>query len=95
VYVPASEAVHAEASSSGASTRTFFRRYHRNRLRFVVRHVARERGFFAWAASELAWLAALRDRNQLGALAAAYLEVPRFVLERVREQRAQHGPVVS
>jgi GT2 family glycosyltransferase len=83
VYVPASEAVHAEASTSG-SARTFYRRYHRSRMRFVVRNLLRERGAAAWLRSELAWLLRLRDRAQVAALLRAYARVPALVLEKRR-----------
>jgi GT2 family glycosyltransferase len=86
VYVPASEAVHAEASTSH-SARTFYRRYHRSRLRFVVRNLVPERGVAAWLRSELAWLLRLRDRAQVGALLRAYGRVPALVLEKRRVGR--------
>jgi GT2 family glycosyltransferase len=85
VYVPAAEAVHAEASTS-PSPRVFYRRYHASRLRFVVRQLARERGAVAWLRSEAAWLLRLRDRDQLGALVRAYARVPLLLL---RQRRAR------
>jgi GT2 family glycosyltransferase len=83
VYVPTSEAVHAEASTS-PSPRAFYGRYHRSRLRFVVLHLVREHGAAAWLRSELLWLARLRDRDQLGPLLRAYARVPGLLLEQRR-----------
>jgi GT2 family glycosyltransferase len=83
VYVPASEAVHEEASTS-SSVRTFYRRYHGSRMRFVVRSLVPELGVAAWLRSELAWLLQLRDRAQLAALLRAYARVPALVLEKRR-----------
>ncbi len=39
VYVAASEARHLESSTSGAGSPLFLARYHRSRMRFVVRHL--------------------------------------------------------
>ncbi len=85
VYVPGAEAIHVEASTSG-SARTFYRRYHSSRLRFVVRHLVRERGAAAWLRSELGWLLRMQDRSQLGALMAAYARVPALVVEARRSR---------
>jgi GT2 family glycosyltransferase len=87
VYVPSSEAVHAEASTSGAGSRVFLRRYHRSRLRFVVRQLAGRRGAAGWMRAELAWLVGLRRWEEIRPVLGAYLRVPVLLAELVRERR--------
>ncbi len=79
VYVPGSEACHAEASASCGTD--MLRRYHRNRLRFVVRQLLRERGAWAWLRAEAKWLGGRRRWREIAPVLAAYAALPRFVLE--------------
>ncbi len=88
VYVPDSVALHREASSSGRGSRLFLERYHRNRLRFVVRHLAARGARARWARAELGWLLGRRHWHELTPVLRAYREVPRFVGELRAEQSA-------
>jgi len=90
VYVPDSEAVHAEASCS--SPREFLRRYHRSRLRFVVRRIWPETGFARWLRAELGWLLKLRRAADLVPVLAAYARVPGLVREAALERRSSSSP---
>ncbi len=89
-YVPDSVAVHAEASSSGRGSRLFLRRYHRNRLRFAVRHLWRPGHRAAWLAAELSWLGRLRRWDEVAPVLGAYRCVPEF-----RRQRGQRPSVTG
>ncbi|MFN2427889.1 MAG: glycosyltransferase [Candidatus Binatia bacterium] len=89
VYVPDSQARHVEASCSGAMSRLFLRRYHRSRLRFVVRHHAREVGLLRWIAAEAAWLLRQRCWRDAAPALAAYASVPRFWSERMAERAGE------
>lgn len=85
LYVPDSEAVHAEASCS--SPRQFLRRYHGSRIRFVVRRLWPELGVRRWLRAEARWLASLRRGSDLVPVLAAYAQVPRLLAELLRERR--------
>lgn len=90
VYVPSSGAIHAEASTSGAGSRLFLQRYHRSRLRFVVRHLAVGRSAAgAWLRAELAWLAGRRRWGEVAPVLGAYARIPHLVTELVRERRRE------
>lgn len=90
VYVPGSEAVHAGATCSSPSE--FLGRYHQSRIRFVVRRLWSEAGFFRWARAEAAWLIRLRSSAQLRPVLAAYLHLPSLMaeafLDRARSARS-------
>lgn len=81
VYVPDSEAVHGEASCS--SPDVFLARYHRSRLRFVVRRLWPEAGLLRWLRAEAAWLRNLRGASQWKPVLRAYLRVPALLVERL------------
>jgi GT2 family glycosyltransferase len=90
VYVPDSEAVHAEASCS--TPREFLRRYHRSRLRFVVRRMWPQAGFLRWLRAEAAWLLTLRRAADLAPVLAAYARVPGLLREAALERRRPARP---
>lgn len=85
VYVPGCEAVHTEASCSTPAV--FLARYHRSRLRFVVRRMWREKGLGRWLVAEAAWLGSLQSLEQLRPVLAAYARVPRLLVELAAEAR--------
>lgn len=70
---------------SGRGSRIFLRRYHRSRLRFVVRVHARDVGALRWLIAEARWLFARRHRDEIAPVLAAYACMPRFVVEKLRE----------
>lgn len=83
VYVPECRAVHVEASTSGAGSRTFLDHYHRSRLRFVVHAHLGDVGAWRWLRAEAGWLLGLRRWHEIAPVLRAYAEVPRFVGERI------------
>ncbi|MFN2403181.1 MAG: glycosyltransferase family 2 protein [Candidatus Binatia bacterium] len=87
VLAPDSIAVHAEASTSGAGSRLYLRRYHRNRLRFVVRCLLGEAGPRRWLGAELSWLLTLQRWRDLAPVLAAYARAPLFAAEMLLERR--------
>lgn len=87
VYVPGCEAVHAEASSSGAGSALFLRRYHRSRLRYVVRTLWPRSGVLAWLRAEAAWIRTLRRPAHAAPVLAAYAGIPRLLAEMALEER--------
>lgn len=91
VVAARSQARHVEASTSGRGSTTYLRRYHRSRLRFVVRRQAREVGWASWLGHEVAWLVRLRAWRQVEPVLGAYARVPGFVLEVVRERLVAPG----
>jgi len=86
LYVPDSEARHVEASCSGSLSRTFLTRYHRNRLRFVMRHQLGDVGALGWLRAEAAWLLGLRRWGEIAPVLAAYARTPLFLSERLAER---------
>lgn len=94
VYVPHSEARHREASCSVAGSRVFLRRYHRSRMRFVVRHLLGGAVATAtWIVAEASWLLRLRRWCEIAPVLAAYARVPMWIAELARERaRAALGP---
>lgn len=72
VYVAASEAVHDEAASSGGSRAAYLGAYHRNRLRFVARHLIGRGRTLAWLRAEVSWLGGLRTKEEVAPVLAAY-----------------------
>lgn len=89
VYVPDCEARHVEASTSGTLSRIFLLRYHRSRLRFVMRRLRGEAGTAAWLRSEATWLVGLRRWSEIAPVLAAYAKVPLFLAELVAERMAK------
>ena len=85
-YVAASEARHVEASTSRRGSALFLRRYHRSRMRFVVMSLVHDVRATRWLAAEVAWLAGLRRWSDVAPVLAAYLQLPRLVLERMRRK---------
>jgi GT2 family glycosyltransferase len=83
VYVPHCEAVHLEAASSVTGSALFLRRYHRSRLRFVVRVLLRRGKALRWMAAEANWLLRLRSWRDIAPVLAAYVRVPWFFVERL------------
>jgi len=98
VYVAASEARHLEASTCGAGSPIFLARYHRSRMRFVVRHLLTGRASLRWVVAELSWLAGLRRWSEAAPAVRAYASIPSLVLERMREgalaRRTASAPAV-
>lgn len=80
----ACRAVHQEASTSGAGSREYLRRYHRSRMRFVVRGLWPTQGFASWARAEAAWLLGLRRWHDVAPVLAAYARIPWLLAERMR-----------
>lgn len=73
LIVPAARVIHDESQTQGAWSRRFLVRYHRHRLRFIVRNF-RGRGLGRALKAEAAWLARHRPYDQLGPLALAYAQ---------------------
>jgi GT2 family glycosyltransferase len=72
VYVPESEAIHAESSTLGRGSAAQLSVYHRNRMRFVARHLSRPGVRGRTFSSEMRWLFGARGIYQVRALAKAY-----------------------
>ncbi len=72
VYVPESEASHDESSTLGRGSNAQLTAYHRNRMRFVARHLLRGDARRSAVAFELRWLLKGPGRRQVGPLARAY-----------------------
>ena len=86
VYVPGSEARHLEACCSGAGSRTFLARYHRSRMRFVVRHLLPRGGALRWLRAEAAWLPGLRRWAEIAPVLGAYARTPLLFAELAAER---------
>ena len=72
VYEPAAVVYHHGMRTSTPFSQRYFFRYHRNRLRFLLRNRARQE----WPrilVAELRWLASFQHGRQYGALALAYV----------------------
>jgi len=90
LYVPSSEAVHFEASSSRRGSALFLRRYHRSRMRFAIRHLLRSGSIGAALRAELAWLAKQRSFTDIAPAFRAYCAVPgEFVRQRWSRRAAR------
>ncbi len=91
VYEPASVAVHREASASGGvQARRYLGLYHRNRIRFVVKHLMTRGNRMNLLASELRWLFRRKTAAHALALAAAYARIPLYLVEsRLRRQKGR------
>jgi len=74
-YVPESEAIHHEASSTGRGSRRFLRMYHRNRLRFAARHLLGHRRSGKFVRAEWNWLKRQRRVSDVLPAARAYAEL--------------------
>lgn len=88
------EAVHLEAASSGGHSRLFLERYHRSRMRYIVRRMWPSLGVWRWLGAEVRWLMTLRRWEEIAPVLLGYLRVPSLVAERVRERdrpRAHSG----
>lgn len=92
VYVPESEARHLEASSCGRGSRTFLRRYHRSRMRFVLRHLFVRGGRLRWLRAEAAWLLRLRSFAQIAPVLGAYARIPFIVAGLLCGRRSGSRP---
>ncbi len=90
VYEPAASGIHLEATTMGRGTDTFLRVYHRNRIRFVARHLLVRGRWRKAVATELAWLAAGGGRKCKRILTAAYAGLPRELWAAKRE-RSRRG----
>jgi len=79
---------HLEATVAGRDTPRYHFLYHRNRLRFVMKHYTRHAMRTMFLPAEHTWLRsslpALTRRSVRHAYAAALLELPRWLLERRR-----------
>lgn len=79
---------HFEAVVMGRDTRGYHFAYHRNRLRFVMKHYTRHAIRTAFVPTERLWwrsaLSASARRGVRHAYAAALLEAPRWILQRRR-----------
>jgi O-antigen biosynthesis protein len=90
-FVPASQARHLEASTSGKRSALYLRRYHRSRMRFVVRRHLR-RGAFAWLRAEAAWLSSLRRWADVAPVLASYARLPSLLVELAVDMRRSRLP---
>lgn len=83
LYVPESEAVHAEGSVMAVGSPAFLRAYHAARMRFASKHLlVRGRAWKALAA-EARWLAGRRALRETWPALAAYRLVPGLLRERL------------
>jgi GT2 family glycosyltransferase len=76
VYEPGARAIHHEASSTGRESPLFLSYYHRNRMRFLARHLLRRGNRRRVLHAELAWLAKQRRLADLKPLVGAYARLP-------------------
>lgn len=90
-YEPAAVAVHHEAGSSGRGSRRYLEIYHRNRVRFVARHLLRRGRIARTLGAEGRWLLGQRELGQVRAALRAYLALPRDLLDRRAAPRARRA----
>lgn len=91
LYVPESQACHLEASASGVGSDLFLRRYHRSRMRFVVRHTNTAAGAVRWLGAEAAWLVRLRRWSEIAPVLRAYVLAPSLCWELARDRHASRA----
>lgn len=80
LYVPDAVAIHHESVTTGKNTATYYRFFHRNRIRFVLKHYSDEQLTSDFLPAERDWLGRLESSVELVALRAAYVD-NRAVLE--------------
>lgn len=73
LYVPGAVAIHFEHASLGAQSYRYYSLFHRNRLRFVLKHVAPEQFVGVCVTAERELLALDLSMNERLGLAGAYL----------------------
>jgi GT2 family glycosyltransferase len=88
-YVPESEAIHHEASSSEKGSTRFLKMYHRNRLRFAARHLVGKHRFGKFVRAEWRWLKSQRRFSDVLPAARAYTEL---LAGRSRTKRGVRTP---
>ena len=71
--MPAARVIHDESQTQGAWSARFLARYHRHRLRFMLRNWP-GRLLARAVRAEAGWLARNRPYDQIGALALAYAQ---------------------
>ena len=80
LYVPDAAAIHHESVTTGKNTAAYYRLFHRNRIRFVLKHYSDEQLTRDFLPAERDWLGRLESSVELVALRAAYVD-NRAVLE--------------
>lgn len=90
-YLPAAKLVHFESTASGKFSDVFFYRYHRNRIRFVIKNLGFRKHIPAFITHEFKWLVRHLPPEQKQPLLAAYKEnlrlLPRTLAARLRERK--------
>ncbi|MBI2939415.1 MAG: glycosyltransferase [Chloroflexi bacterium] len=74
LYVPQAVAIHHESATTGKNTPQYYRYYHRNRVRFVLKHYSDERLAHDFLPAERVWLRQLGSEGELAALREAYAD---------------------
>lgn len=72
VYVPQAVALHHESRTTGRDSATYFRFFHRNRLRYVLKHYDDDQILQDFWMAEFERLRSLESTTEVSALAAAY-----------------------
>ncbi len=85
-YTPEARIIHFESTSTGKFSSRFFYLYHRNRLKFIVKHYDLRSLLGKFRRFEFNWIRNDLPKEQMVPLAKAYLAVsPQFVWALVRE----------
>lgn len=72
LYVPSAVAIHHESVTTGKETAAYYRFFHRNRIRFVLKHYSDEQLWRDFLPCESAWLRRVGPGVELEALRGAY-----------------------
>ncbi|MBN2054067.1 glycosyltransferase [bacterium] len=93
-YLPEARVIHFESTASGKFSDVFFHRYHRNRLRFVLKNFGLRSHMPGFIRAELRWLIRFLPPEQRRPLLRAYLDnvrmLPDTLRARLRERRRMH-----
>ena len=79
-YCHRATALHHESTSTGKFSRRFYRLYHRNRLKFVLKHYTLRYFWGRFRRSEWHWLQKYAPKEQILPLLGAYLRVGHRIL---------------
>lgn len=97
LYVPEAVAIHVEHASLDAQSYRYYSLFHRNRLRFVLKHVAPEHFVEMFVAAEREFLAQGLPLNERLGLAGAYLgallDYPGLYLRRWASSQGSSCPM--
>jgi GT2 family glycosyltransferase len=72
LYVPSAVAIHLESATTGTATSQYFRLYHRNRVRYVLKHYSDEQLWQDFLPAELERTQGIVDGVEATALRRAY-----------------------